>query len=260
MKKKPKIAIYSLTSCEGCQFALFDLGRRFLDFLKRVGLAEFRLFEEEEEKYALYDIVFVEGSPITKENLGLLKKIRERAKILVVLGNCAALGGIPELKAYQKRKRKALCYVYDKPKTIDNLEIQELDKIVKVDFTIPGCPIDGDEFLNLACDLINGKIPKIPQKPVCFECQRNGNECLLQKGILCLGPITLGGCNAVCLNSKMPCWACRGLLEKTNIDNFLRLVIDKFSVEELERALEIFGVRDDFCERYYRQLPKSVNC
>lgn len=250
MKKKPTIAIYSLTSCEGCQFTLFDLGEKFLDFLKKVELAEFRLFEEEKDKGEIYDIVFVEGSPITRENLELLKKIRERAKILVVLGNCAALGGIPELKAYQKRKRKALCYVYKKPKTIDNLEIKEVNKIVGVDFIVPGCPINGEEFLALAYDLISGKIPKIPERPVCFECQRNGNECLLQKGKLCLGPIILGGCNAVCLNSKMPCWGCRGLLDKANVNNYLKLVGRKFSIEEFERALEIFGVRDGFCEKF----------
>ena len=247
---KPKIAIYSLTSCEGCQFALFDLGEKFLDFLKRVELAQFRLFKEEDKKYKIYDIVFVEGSPITKENLGLLKRLRECSRVLVVLGNCAAHGGVPELKAYQKGRGKALCYVYKNPETIDNLEIQEVGKIVKADFTIPGCPITGEEFLNFAQDLISGKIPNTPQRPVCFECQHSGYKCLLQAGKMCFGPITIGGCKAVCLKSQMPCWGCRGLLEQANIKNFLKLIDKQFSLKEFERTMEIFGIRDSFCEKY----------
>ena len=44
---KPKVAIVSLTSCEGCQFALLDLGERFLDFVGKIEMVDFRLLEDE---------------------------------------------------------------------------------------------------------------------------------------------------------------------------------------------------------------------
>jgi len=147
MTKKPKIAIVSLTACEGCQVALLDLGKSFFDFLKKVELVDFALIEE--QPFPLprgkagknkIDIVFVEGNPITKQDLELLKKIRRLSKILVVLGNCAALGGIPEMKNYQG-KEKTIRYIYKNLKNIVNPDIKEIDNFVKVDFTIPGCPI-----------------------------------------------------------------------------------------------------------------------
>ena len=111
MKKKKKVAIVSLTACEGCQVALIDLGKRFFDFLKKVELVDFHLLEEKPFPKGKIDIVFVEGNPITKEDVKILKSVRKQAKLLAVMGNCAALGGIPEMKNYMGKK-KTIRYVY----------------------------------------------------------------------------------------------------------------------------------------------------
>ena len=44
------------------------------------------------------DIALVEGSVANEENLHVLKKLRERAKILVSLGDCAGFGCVPMLR------------------------------------------------------------------------------------------------------------------------------------------------------------------
>ena len=72
VKQKPKIAIVSLTSCEGCQFALLDLGERFLNLMKNVEMVDFRLLEDEEDKGEKLDIGIVEGNPITEDNIKIL--------------------------------------------------------------------------------------------------------------------------------------------------------------------------------------------
>lgn len=244
MRKKPKIAIVSLTACEGCQIALLDLGEKFFNFLKKVDLVDFCLIEEKPFPKGKIDIVFVEGNPITKEDLEVLKRVRKQAKILVVLGNCAALGGIPEMKNYQG-KEKTIRYIYKSLKNIANPEIKEVDNFVKVDFTLPGCPITDTEFLKYAEELIKGKIPKIPQKPVCSECLfRATKDCFLVKKEPCLGPITLAGCEAVCPKNNFPCYGCRGLLEISKPQNFLKTLEKMRSKEEIEDDLEIFGLRD----------------
>lgn len=242
-KIKPRIAIVALTSCEGCQFVILDQGKRFLDLLKEVQVDEFRLIEDDPEPTHNYDICFIEGNPITKANIKLLQKMRKRSRYLVALGNCAALGGVWELKNYQN-KNKTIKRVYEKIK-VENPDIKEIDNFVKVDLTIPGCPIDGDEFIELIWQLIKGRLPQISQNPVCNECQKLEYECLLQKGEICLGPITLGGCKAVCLKSKQACWGCRGLFEGAQINNLMNYLFKKFSREKIYQIMEVFGIRDD---------------
>ncbi|PIR72442.1 MAG: hypothetical protein COU42_01125 [Candidatus Nealsonbacteria bacterium CG10_big_fil_rev_8_21_14_0_10_36_24] len=244
MTKKVKVAIVSLTACEGCQIVLLDLGKKFFDFLKKVELVDFGLIEETPFPKGKLGIAFVEGNPITKEDLRVLKKIRKQAKILVVLGNCAALGGIPEMKNYQG-KEKTIRYIYKTLKNIVNPEIKEVDNFVKVDFTLPGCPITNTEFLKYAKDLIKGKIPKIPQKPVCSECPFWGKEtCFLRKKEPCLGPITLAGCQAVCAKNNFSCYGCRGPLKNIKPQGFLKTLEKMRSKEEIEDDLEIFGLKD----------------
>lgn len=254
MNGKPKIAIFSLTSCEGCQFILLDLGEKFFNFLKKVDLIDFPLIEEEPfpkrkglkpDVRPFIDVAFVEGNPITKEDVSLLKKIREESKILVAFGNCAALGGIPEMKEYQGRE-KTIRYIYKRLNHILNPEIKEIDNFVKVDFTIPGCPISGKEFLKFARDLIQGKIPEICQSPVCSECPFRGSlKCFLARKKICLGLITLAGCKAICPKNEIPCLGCRGLFKRAKVKSFLKILEKLAKKEEIEENLEIFGIKDD---------------
>ena len=129
-----------------------DLGQEFLDLAERIDLAEMHLIEGEEAP-AQYDIAFVEGNPITEENLKLLKEVREKSKILVALGNCAALGGVWEPKNYRD-KEKTIRYIYKYQKTVPNPDICEIDNFVKVDYALPGCPINAGEFLNFVYNLL----------------------------------------------------------------------------------------------------------
>ena len=246
--KKPKIAIVSLTSCEGCQFALLDLGERFLELVKQVEMVDWGMIEDQEDPGVALDIAFVEGTPITEGNIETLKKIRERSKLLVVIGNCAAMGGIPEIKNYQEGKN-TIKYVYRYIQGINNPEIKEVDNFVKVDFVLPGCPIDGEEFLKYFPNLLKGEIPQIPDQPVCVECKARGNKCLLLEGKPCFGPMILGGCNAVCPTSRMMCQGCRGLRPKGNVKAMRATLKRMISDEEFENITEIFGLRDDVEKR-----------
>jgi len=246
--KKKKVAIVSLTACEGCQIALLDLGKRFFDILKKVELVDFSLLEENPFPKGKIDVVFVEGNPITDEDLAILKKVRKQAKILVVLGNCAALGGIPEMKNYQGKK-KTIRHIYKNTKNIANPDIKEIDNFVKVDFTIPGCPINNEEFLKYIKVLLSGKVPVMPEKPVCSECPHWGKPtCYLRKNIPCLGPVIYAGCDAVCTKNNFPCYGCRGFLPNVKPKGFLKTLEKMTNKEDIEDNLEIFGLKDQINE------------
>lgn len=254
MNKKPTIAIVSLTCCEGCQVAILDLGERFLDLTQHIKIGDFAFLEEKAEP-PRYDVVFVEGSPITQENIERLKKLRECAKTLVALGACAALGGIAEIKNYQDKEER-LRYVYKNFEGINNPDIKPLNHYVKVDLEIPGCPINKEEFLEIVQTLIAGIPPKIKQQPVCYECQLKQNRCLLQNGLPCLGPVILGGCGAVCPTNAYPCDGCRGPLKDIKPDNLNKQLKQQgYSEQEVKLILQRFGVED----KIYPEPPIPTN-
>lgn len=249
-KDKPKIGIISLTSCEGCEVSILSLGQKLLNLEKKVDISQFRYLEEEPWPDH-FDIVFVEGTPITKEEIKTLKKARKKADKLGVLGNCAALGGVQEIKNYED-KEKIARQIYSEKTKIQNPDLKEVDNFVKVDFKVPGCPVNPEEFLEIINQLIQGRQVKIPQKPVCIECPLGppkGEGCFLSQEKICFGLWSVAGCNAPCQKGGLPCYGCRGFLDKFQPKALLK-VLGKFAKkEEILEHLEIFGLRDNFRER-----------
>ena len=103
--KKPVIGIISLTCCEGCQFAILDLGKRLLEIFEHFDLGEFGLVEDQRER-PHYDIAVVEGSPITEDNIKRLKEMRRKSKFLIALGTCAHIGCVQGIKNYVDKDKK----------------------------------------------------------------------------------------------------------------------------------------------------------
>lgn len=266
MKKlKPKIAIISLTSCEGCEIAILDLGAKLLEIFKHVELVSFKYmmdFSEGGQALARFqecDIAFVEGSPTNKKDIELLMEVRKKTKKVIALGHCAHLGGVQKIKNYGD-KEKIAKYVYQEYKKIENNAGGWIDKYIEVDGVIPGCPIAKEEFLKFVTDALAGREFEIEENPVCYECLNNEYECLLQKGEICLGPVTLGGCSAVCVKSGQACWGCRGYLQEItnhnsnlqmkskstnnnkleNLRNKLKQIV---SEKETEGVEEVFGLK-----------------
>lgn len=242
-QKKLKVSISAITDCEGCIVEIFNLGKRFLDLLPEMELADFKLFEDLPEPPE-YDVSILEGCPVTKKDLERLRKIRKKSKVLVALGACACLGGIAKIKNYGD-KRKIINYVYKNNQGINNPDIHPLKEYVKVDLEIPGCPINGEEFLRIMQEFLEGKTPSVFKRPVCFECPLKNNGCLLNKGKICFGPITLAGCGAPCPQLGFFCDACRGpLKEKIGLDILKLRLKENFNEKEALSILERFGAKD----------------
>ncbi len=59
----------------------------------------------------------------------------------------------------------------------------------------------------------------------------------------CLGPITQGGCGAICVSGGSPCYGCFGIRDEANIPA-LRKILEKFADEkEIERYFSMFHSR-----------------
>jgi F420-non-reducing hydrogenase small subunit len=153
---------------------------------------------------------------------------------------------IPTMKDFQDKQKKpvipqtsvktpdgeiTLPVLYDVVKT--------LDQTIDVDYTIPGCPPTQESIAHLlaavASFVYNGVAlpPKgtmigVTAKTLCEECPRkkemkritkivepheidvDPEQCLMDQGILCLGPATIGGCGAKCTRAAQPCRGCYG--------------------------------------------------
>lgn len=257
MLKRPKIGIVSLTACNGCQVEILNEAGKFLNLLDFVEIGNFPLVEDEKAR-AKFDIVFVEGSPVTRENFQYLKDLRKRTKYLVALGTCACLGGIPKLKNYARSLEEKARYVYKNIKRIANPKIQPLKEVVKVDAELAGCPSSSQEFLQFIYENLVGRPFKIPERPVCHECQIGKYRCLLLEGKACLGPLVLGGCQAVCLRSNYPCEGCRGLLKGASLANYLKIIKKhKIKLSKLLNILEKFGLKEEVQKLIKEKVPKK---
>ena len=216
MKKivKPKIGLFDLTGCNGCLTVLLNQPE-ILDIAKVTKIVSFRLASEGKIR-GRYDVSFVEGYAGDEEEIEVLKKIRENSNILVALGACACTGGIQTIRNFLNLE-EVKEYVYPNSPTIKLVEAKPIDAHVKVDFYIPGCPVNGREVVEAVKAFILGKNPEIPNYPVCVECKIRETECVLIKGTPCLGPVTRGGCGAPCPAVGYICDGCRGPVKEANI-------------------------------------------
>jgi coenzyme F420-reducing hydrogenase gamma subunit len=223
-----------LTSCAGCQFEILDLEDELLNLFKAVDIVHFPMAKAKNEE-GPFDIAFVEGAVSTEEEKAQLEKIRADSKYLVALGSCASYGGVPSIKDFYTEEEIEVP-VYKSTSVVRSIRADGIGNYIKVDYFMHGCPPNKYEFLHVVKELIVGKIPKQPDFPVCKECRENKNVCLLQLGKPCMGPITNGGCNSVCTNSRILCKGCRGPLEDANIDPLVSLYEKMgFTDEDMKR-------------------------
>lgn len=207
---KPRIAVFSLTGCEGCSLAILELENELLDVLGAVEIVNFR--EGMTERSWDIDIGFVDGAVSTPDDVHEVKHFRESSRVLVALGACACLGGVNTLKNYQDTDNYRR-YVYgDRADWFPTAKAQPISSVVKVDYELPGCPMIKEEFLRFVKCMLAGRPFQLPRTAVCVECKKRGNLCLYERGIICLGPITRAGCDAICPTYGSKCEGCRGIV------------------------------------------------
>ena len=226
---KPKIAIFDLTDCEGCELQLLNLKGKLLKLAEIVDIPIWRLAKTPTD-FGPFDVALIEGTPMSRDDIKLAKKVREKSKIVVAVGACAHLGGIPAA-VDEKKRDKFLKEVYGDKYKSKAVSAKPLSAYIHVNHFIHGCPIDLDEAERVIVDILMDKNPIRPSHPVCLECKERENPCLFLKGEPCQGPITEGGCKAVCPSNGLRCWGCQGPVKYANYG-------------AMEKNLERLGFKD----------------
>jgi sulfhydrogenase subunit delta len=245
---KPKIAFFEFTSCEGCQLTVIDSLQTHPELLDVVDIVQFR--EAMTERGEDYQIAFIEGSCTRQSDADRLGRIRKQAQIVVALGACAHIAGVNALRNRQELKAN-LAEVYEqgnggsrvRPDLLDVFpDARPISAIIPVEAVLPGCPIDRDEFIRATRSLLQGRLPQIPDYPLCVECKLKENVCLFHRGQSCLGPVIRAGCGAICPTYGDGCEGCRGLISNPNAESMTTVLAEAGrTVDDLLPGYTMFG-------------------
>jgi F420-non-reducing hydrogenase small subunit len=164
--------------------------------------------------------------------------------------------------------------------------VRTLAQVVPVEYFIPGCPPQPTQILNVMSAIMQGAV--LPpagsvigagDKTCCEECGRprkekhikrfyrvweietKPEECLLDQGVICMGPATRSGCGALCVKANMPCRGCYGAAPNV-IDQGVKMVSAVSSVIDSQDAAEIDSILDQIADpvgTFYRfSVPNSI--
>lgn len=310
---KPKVAFFWCASCGGCEEAIVDLNEKILDVVKVVDIVfwpvalDFKFSHLKGMAKNEITVSFINGAVRLSEEEEIVKVLREKSKLVVAFGSCAHMGGIPGLANFCSRK-EILNRVYKEAPSLENKEatfpqteceedgkkltlpefyreVLPLDRVIDVDYYLPGCPPPPDLIENAVNAILKGKLPEkgsvlAPEKSLCDECEREKPEklkikevkrphlteidpkkCFLEEGIICMGPATRSGCGSRCINANMPCRGCFGPAKGAEdlgagMISAFASIIDSEDEKEIEKIVESIS---DVGGTFYRfSLPSSI--
>ena len=146
--------------------------------------------------------------------------------------------------------------------------LRTLAQVAPVDYFVPGCPPQAHQIAAVMSAVMEGaQLPPLGSvlgagdKTCCEECGRTREEkrlkqfrrpweiepkveeCLLDQGIICMGPATRSGCGGLCVKANMPCRGCYGPApnvsdQGTKMISALSSVIDSQDPAEIDSILE----------------------
>jgi coenzyme F420-reducing hydrogenase gamma subunit len=237
-QKRPKIAVFDFTGCEGCELQLTNKEETLGAFLSAVEVVNFR--EASSAQGDDYDVALIDGAISRADEVERLKAIRKKAGLLVAMGSCACFGGVNKLKNACDLEEANREVYGDYPK--ETMPTMALDEVVDVDLKLPGCPVAKSELERVVQHLVwDLPLPSYAY-PVCVQCKQRYTVCRFDMGELCLGPITRAGCDAPCPAGGMGCWGCRGPAESPNYDEFFAMTRERgFAEQEINERLGFFG-------------------
>jgi F420-non-reducing hydrogenase small subunit len=168
--------------------------------------------------------------------------------------------------------------------------VKTLNQVIDVDYYIPGCPPQSfqiAEVLDVVMDILKTGKPLPPKgtilgatdKTCCDECPRerkekkikkfyrpqeiipDPNECLLDQGLMCMGPATRSGCDALCVKANSGCRGCYGpppnvMDQGAKMVSALSSVIDSTDPEEVRKIIDT--IADPLGTFYRFSLASSI--
>lgn len=147
MAEKIKVGWFSFSCCEDSTIVFTDLlDEHWKEWKEMFDFRHARVLKAE-NKMDEFDVAFVEGAIASEEQEEKLKVIREKAKRLVAVGACACIG-MPSAQRnnFTPEQMQEIQFLMDRFKMAP--KVLKVADVVKVDYEVPGCPMNPDDFVN----------------------------------------------------------------------------------------------------------------
>ncbi len=179
---KPRIATASLAGCFGCHMSLLDIDERILQLAELVEFDRSPI-DDYKEFQGRCRVGLIEGGCCNEENVEVLRRFRRHCDILVAVGDCAIMGGIPALRnsiplqeCLEEAYRKGPTVHNPSGRIPDDPEIPLLldrvypcHEVVKIDYHLPGCPPPADTLWEALTALLDGRTPELPYELIKYD-------------------------------------------------------------------------------------------
>jgi F420-non-reducing hydrogenase small subunit len=150
---KKSIAVFAASGCRGCEHAILDIHYQVQSLSRWADIVywPYVLGSGQETLSAVeaIDVCFFTGAIQTHAERQAALKLREKAKLLVACGACAAFGGMPGLSnlphqltpaAKADRPTESAAPAHETPELPERQsKVAALGQFVPVDYAIPGC-------------------------------------------------------------------------------------------------------------------------
>jgi len=146
--KKLRVGFFSFTGCEGCMVEFTEiLNDKYFEWAPLLDVRYFRLIKGKNHLDEM-DVAFVEGGISSEKEAARLLEIRKLAKKVVAIGSCAMSGAPNNYRnTFDAKTLEEIRPILEKfghrPK------VTGIGDVVKVDATVPGCPIMHSKFIEV---------------------------------------------------------------------------------------------------------------
>lgn len=147
---KIRIGWFTFTCCEDSTIIFTELlNKNYKEWFERFEFVHARVIRKDPSgEIQPMDVAFVEGAISSDAQEAKLKKIREKATTLVAIGSCAATGSPSNQRNFFNDTQKTqIKEILEKFKYKE--KVLKLSDVVKVDATVPGCPMNEQVFLEI---------------------------------------------------------------------------------------------------------------
>jgi NAD-reducing hydrogenase small subunit len=178
---KVRVATMWLSGCSGCHMSFLDLDERLVDLAKLIDILFSPIVDTKVKDMPQVDVAIVEGCVNNTDQEHELKMMRDHCKILIAIGDCAINSNIPGLRnqfplkdclarAYEQAESNRISCIPNDP-VVPKLcpKARPLQEVVKVDFSIPGCPPDADTIWYALTELLAGRTPQWNEKNLRYD-------------------------------------------------------------------------------------------